>query len=244
MSILIVEDNPVNARLITLMLHAEGYQTVLATNAKEALAIVPETPGIQLIITDYMMPEMDGFEFIAKVKTLPALCHVPILVASAHTDLDTVKRAQSVQCDGFLAKPIDKTQLIKRVKHLLHRQPSVLLHRRTIMDRLECGLQDYNMLIDDFKTQVATVIPVVMLDQGDSDELISENSKRVLKELAESAATLGADKFVLLYSTCNAGGHLTRSHCSGLRIALQELEGALIDYAQSQTNAVKEADAA
>ena len=100
------------------------------------------------------------------------------------------------------------------------------------------------MLIDDFKTQVATVIPVVMLDQGDSDELISENSKRVLKELAESAATLGADKFVLLYSTCNAGGHLTRSHCSGLRIALQELEGALIDYAQSQTNAVKEADAA
>ena len=244
MSILIVEDNPVNARLITLMLHAEGYQTVVATNGKEALAIAPETPGLQLIITDYMMPEMDGFEFIAKVKTLPALCHVPILVASAHTDLDTVKRAQSVQCDGFLAKPIDKTQLIKRVKHLLHRQPNVLLNRRTIMDRLECGLQDYNMLIDDFKTQVATAIPVVILDQGDSNELISENSKRILKELVESAATLGADKFVLLYSTCNAGGLLTRSHCSGLRIALQELEGALIDYAQSQANAVKGADAA
>jgi CheY-like chemotaxis protein len=46
MSILIVEDNPVNARLLALMLHAQGYQTVVARNGKEALATVPETPDI------------------------------------------------------------------------------------------------------------------------------------------------------------------------------------------------------
>src|SRR4030065_2993616 len=91
MSILIVEDNPVNARLLVLMLHAQGYQTVVARNGKEALASVAETSDIQLIITDYMMPEMDGLEFIEKVRALPTFTNVPILVSSAHGDLDTVK---------------------------------------------------------------------------------------------------------------------------------------------------------
>lgn len=244
MSILIVEDNPVNARLLQLMLTAQGYQTVVARNGNEALAAVPEIPDLQLIITDYMMPEMDGFEFIAKVKALPTFHPVPILVASAHTDLETVKRAQSVQCDGFLAKPIDKTQLIKRVKHLLHAQPSVLLHKHIMMDRLDCGLQDYNLLINDFEAQVATTMPIVVLEQGDSDEPISENLKRLLEELAESAATLGADKFVRLYSACIGGGQLTRSHCSELRKGIQELEMALRANTQSQPSAVKETDAA
>ena len=71
-SILIVEDNPVNARLLALMLHAQGYQTVMARNGREALATVAETQDIQLIITDYMMPEMDGLEFIVKVRALPS----------------------------------------------------------------------------------------------------------------------------------------------------------------------------
>jgi CheY-like chemotaxis protein len=244
MSILIVEDNPVNARLLQLMLTAQGYQTVVARNGNEALAAVPEIPDLQLIITDYMMPEMDGFEFIAKVKALPTFHHVPILVASAHTDLETVKRAQSVQCDGFLAKPINKTQLIKRVKHLLHVQLSVLLDKQIMMDRLDCGLKDYNLLINDFEAQVATTMPIVVLEQGDSDEPISENLKRLLEELAESAATLGADKFVRLYSACIGGGQLTRSHCSELRKGIQELEMALRANTQSQPSAVKETDAA
>jgi CheY-like chemotaxis protein len=58
MAILIVEDNPVNARLLTLMLEAGGYQTVVTGNGKEALARMSEmeTQAIQLIITDYMTP--------------------------------------------------------------------------------------------------------------------------------------------------------------------------------------------
>ena len=95
MSILIVEDNRVNARLLALILNAQGYQTVVAIDGKEGLRIVAETPDIELIITDFMMPEMDGVEFIAKVRAMPAFRSVPILVASAHGDLETVKRVRS-----------------------------------------------------------------------------------------------------------------------------------------------------
>ncbi len=137
MSILIVEDNPVNARLLVLMLHAQGYQTVVARNGKEALATVPETPDIQLIITDYMMPEMDGLEFIVKVRDLLSPNHVPILVTSAHADLETITRVQGLQCDGFLVKPIDRQELTKRVEHLMRSQPLVLLSAQKTMERLD-----------------------------------------------------------------------------------------------------------
>ena len=119
MSILIVEDNPVNALVLSRILQTAGYQTVMANNGKEALLAMSTTSGIQLIITDYMMPEMDGLEFIEKVRALPKFSHVPILIASAHGDIETVKRAKNLQCEGFLIKPLNKQQVIERVKQLL-----------------------------------------------------------------------------------------------------------------------------
>ncbi|MEK7237464.1 MAG: response regulator [Nitrospirota bacterium] len=238
MPILIVEDNPVNARLLVLMLKSHGYQTVVAGNGKEALATLSETPDIQLIITDYMMPEMDGLEFIVKVRALPTWSPIPILVASAHADLDTVKRVQGLQCDSFLVKPIDKKQLIKRVEHLLQSQPLVLLGKQKTMDRLDIGPAEYHELVNAFVAQLAATIPIVVLEQGGLEEPISENLGRLLKELAESSSTLGADKFLLLYSKCMGRGLPARSQCPALLKALQELETSLLAYIQSQPNAV------
>jgi CheY-like chemotaxis protein len=236
MTILIVEDNPVNARLLALMLQAEGYQTVVARNGKEALAAVSETSDIQLIITDYMMPEMDGLEFIVKVRALPAFRSVPIIVASAHADLETIKRVQSVQCDGFLVKPIDKQKLIKRVEHLIRSQPVVLLTSRKTMDRLDLGLAEYHDLVNAFAAQLAETIPIVMLEQGDLEEPISTNLGRLLTELAESASMLGAEKFFLLYSKWMGHELPSRSQCSAFLKTLQELERVLQAHVQSQSN--------
>lgn len=119
MSILIVEDDAVNAMVLSRMLQSAGYLTVMASNGKEALLTMAKTSGIQLIITDYMMPEMDGLEFLEKVRALPKFSHVPILIASAHGDLETVKRAKNLHCEGFLIKPLNKQQVIERVKQLL-----------------------------------------------------------------------------------------------------------------------------
>jgi len=237
MSILIVEDNSVNARLLALILNAQGYQTVVAGNGKEALAAVSETPDIQLIITDYLMPEMDGLEFIVKVRALPAFNNVPIIVASAQGDLETVKRVQGLQCEGFLVKPIDKRQLIKRVEQLLRSQSHVLLGKNKTMDRLDIGLAEYNDLVNTFAAQLAATIPIVVLEQGDSEEPISENLGRLLKELAESASMLGADKFVLLNSKYMERGLPARSLCPAMLKTLQELERALLEYLQSQPTA-------
>lgn len=238
MSILIVEDNPVNAKLLTLMLQAGGYQTVVTGNGKEALARMSEmeTPAIQLIITDYMMPDIDGLELIVKVRASAAWSHIPILVASAHANLETVKRMQGVKCDGFLVKPIDKHQLLTRVEQLVRFQPQGLLGKNTAMDRLGLGLAEYNDLVSAFADQLAAILPIVVLEKGESDEPISENLGRSLKELAKSTSMLGAEKFALLYSKGRGRGLPTRSACAALQEALQELEIALQDYLQSHQN--------
>jgi CheY-like chemotaxis protein len=236
MSILIVEDNPVNARLLALMLKGQGYQTLVASNGKEALGIVARTPDIQLIITDYMMPEMDGLEFITQVRALPAFNQAPIMIASAHADLETVKRVHDIDCDGFLVKPIDKKELIKRVEYLLKSQPITLLGTHKVMDRLGIGVMEYNELVQTFVAQLTATIPIVALEQEDSDEPVSNNLGRLLKELAESASMLGADKFVLLYAKYKGSAMPARSQCATLLKTIQELEAALLAYLDSQPN--------
>ena len=244
MSILIVEDNSVNARLLALMLKAEGYKTVEARNGKEALAAVSDIPDLQLIITDYMMPEMDGFEFIVKVREMPAFRHTPILVASAHADLETVKRVQGIKCDGFLVKPIDKQQLTKRVESLIRAQPVVLCAKLKTMDRLEIRLAEYNELLDTFSAQLTAIVPIVVLEQGDSDEPLSENLCRKLRDFLESASMLGAEKFFQLYSKGLGGARPLRSQGAALLKALQELERALVAQAQPSPTPVEKTDAA
>lgn len=236
MSILIVEDNPVNARLLTLMLQTHGYQTMVAGSGKEALAMVASTPDIELIITDYMMPEMDGLEFVLQVRAMPTFNQAPIIITSAHADLGTIKRVQDLQCDGFLVKPIDKKELIRRVEHLLRSQQVALTNTHKMMDRLGIGVMEYNDLVKTFVAQLTATIPIVVLEQGDSDEPVSQNLGRLFKDLAESAAMLGAEKFVRLYAKYRGGALPSRSQCVTLLKVIQELEAGLSAYLESQPN--------
>jgi CheY-like chemotaxis protein len=237
MSILIVEDNPVNARLLALMLQEQGYQTVTAENGKEALKKASEIPDIQMIITDYLMPEMDGLEFIVKVRALPTFNHAPILVASARGDLETVKRVQDLRCAGFLLKPIDKEQLIKRVGQLLRSQSHVLPGKDKAMEKMRIGPSEYHDLVKTFEAQLAATVPIVVLEQGDSGEPISQSLGQLLTELTESASILGADTFALLFSKSMGLKLPVRSQCAELLTVLQELERDLSAYIQCQSNA-------
>lgn len=233
MAILIVEDNPVNAQLIALSLKGNSYQTVLARNGREALTALEGKEPIDLIITDFSMPEMDGLELVAKVREMPAFNNIPILIASAHTDLETVTHAKNLGCDGFLSKPIEKQMLLKRVSQLVKGEPSVLRSKQYVMHKLSISPEEYDSLARPFVTQLSSTIPIVVLEQGDPNEPVSTNLAQLLKELAESANILGADKFSRMYERISKSPSLTRSHCLTLQHTLQELEGALNAFLRS-----------
>ena len=230
MAILIVEDNPVNAKLLQLMLENHGYQTVSARNGADALARLAAQGPIELIITDYMMPEMDGLELIGKVRALPTFKDIPIMMASAHSDIDTVSKVKSLGCDSFLVKPIHRKEFIKRVEHHIKESPVALRDKNYMMNKLNMDPAEYDSLASMFAAQLAAIMPNVVLEQGESEENVSENLGQLLKEVAESAAILGADKFMLLYAQYKGSNQPTRSQCPAILRSLQELDAALMVY--------------
>lgn len=116
--ILIVDDEPVNRKILQAMLHSEGYKIIQAENGPSALAMVEENKP-DLILLDVMMPEMDGFEVCRRLKSREDTKIIPILMVTALRDKIHREQAMESGADDFLSKPIDRVELVIRVKSLL-----------------------------------------------------------------------------------------------------------------------------
>jgi CheY-like chemotaxis protein len=105
-AILIVDDNPVNLKLVQVLLSAQGYDVRSAGDAEEALAVLRElTP--RLILMDIQLPGMDGLELTRLLRADPAMRGVVILGLTAYAMKGDQERVLAAGCDGYIAKPID-----------------------------------------------------------------------------------------------------------------------------------------
>jgi putative two-component system response regulator len=124
--ILLVEDESLLLEVMCNILEAEGYEVHPAANGKIALEILANFKP-DLIISDIMMPEMDGFEFLASVRDMPNGITTPFLFLSALTGRADVNRARSLGVDDYLFKPFDAPELINAVRSRLDRRRVVEL---------------------------------------------------------------------------------------------------------------------
>ncbi|WP_431513185.1 response regulator [Variovorax sp. DAIF25] len=114
--ILVVEDEYGNAQILRLLLETEGYRVASASNGKAALELLSgEAPA--LIISDFMMPIMNGGEFGEAVRRDPVLCRIPFIMMSA-TDEDVVRKIFRGY-DAFLVKPFEIDPLLSLVQRLV-----------------------------------------------------------------------------------------------------------------------------
>ncbi|MEJ2156059.1 MAG: response regulator [Desulfobacteraceae bacterium] len=115
LTILVVDDNPDNLRLLSGILQEHGYRVRLVPNGERALATIrKEAPG--LILLDIMMPVMDGFEVCRQLKAENATAGIPIIFISAlHETIDKVK-AFSLGGVDYITKPFKSEEVIARVK--------------------------------------------------------------------------------------------------------------------------------
>jgi len=116
--ILIVDDEDANLRLLAQWLIPAGYDLEFAGNGEEAVQKARESSPA-LIILDVMMPVMDGYEACRILKAAPETKNIPIIIATALHDRESKLKGLSVSANEFLSKPIDKVELIIRVKNLL-----------------------------------------------------------------------------------------------------------------------------
>ncbi len=133
-SILIVEDNPITRKVVRLALGHEGYLVLEAGDAAEAQRIVEQTPP-DLILQDLMLPDMDGFELVARLRTNINTVGIPIIAFSGFLSRLEHGRAAAAGFDDFLPKPIDPSYLVQLMKNYLplEAEKENIGHRRRLL---------------------------------------------------------------------------------------------------------------
>jgi len=117
-SVLIVDDEAGNVKLLETILHSEGYSTLTASNGNEAITLA-QSARPDLILLDVMMPGMDGFETVTRLKADPRTKSVPVIIITALDGRDSKLHALTAGAEEFLSKPIDRASLTVRVRNLL-----------------------------------------------------------------------------------------------------------------------------
>ncbi len=136
-NILVVDDHPANVKLLATYLHAEGYEITGAGSGEEALTRV-QTELPDLILLDVMMPGLDGFQLTEMLKLDPLTRHIPVVLITALDSAADAARGFEAGADEFLSKPVNRAELLARVRSLLRlkRMHDELETRVTVHDRL------------------------------------------------------------------------------------------------------------
>jgi CheY-like chemotaxis protein len=116
--ILVVDDNPVNAKLAGFLLEAAGYGVLVAENADEAMIrIAQQRPD--LILMDLQLPGTDGLTLTRQLKADPRFALIPIVALTASAMKGDEEKALQAGCDGYLAKPLDTRAFARQIGDIL-----------------------------------------------------------------------------------------------------------------------------
>ncbi|MCU1279223.1 MAG: His Kinase (phospho-acceptor) protein [bacterium] len=158
--ILVVDDNALNRELLRAYLEAEGHQLREAASGDEALRIAAAHPP-DLVLLDIMMPGMNGFEVGATLKQRAQPEFLPIVLVSALTDPSSRALGLKRSADDFLSKPVERTELMARVKNLLmlRRHAHELAQRnRDLVETQRFRDEMAELIVHDLKNPLAVVM--------------------------------------------------------------------------------------
>jgi two-component system, cell cycle response regulator DivK len=116
--ILCVEDNPQNMRLVRKMLNSAGYEVIEAVDGASGFAAAHEMPD--LILMDVNLPDIDGLEVTTRIKANPDLAHISVIALTANAMHGDRERCLAAGCDGYIPKPVTKSELLSTVGHFLN----------------------------------------------------------------------------------------------------------------------------
>ena len=248
--ILIVDDEPFNVELLEQELELLNCATVAATDGEQALERLA-TESFDLVLLDIMMPKLDGFQALARMKADPELRHIPVIMISALSELDSVVRCIELGAEDHLPKPFEPTLLKARISASLEnkrlrdqereylaeidrqrKHAESLLHAILPAAAVEELIASGSVLPRRHEQVVVMFADVILLDLlmpgldgfGVLAELKSDPSRRDIPVIVLTAKTLTAEDEALL-----RGGVLTVLEKRGLEreVLLREVRRAL-----------------
>jgi two-component system sensor histidine kinase/response regulator len=139
-TILIVDDVLTNVMLVQAILKKEGYSLLTAENGTKALQIAQEKhPNLMLL--DIMMPEMNGYEVLQRLKSNPDTNNIPVIIMSALNDMPSIVKGYQLGATEYITKPFQKDELLKRIYHCFE-----LYSVERIKEELEAAIESRDML--------------------------------------------------------------------------------------------------
>jgi CheY-like chemotaxis protein len=117
--VLIVDDDNRNIFALRATLKAKGYPCLSVTDAREVLPLLKTEKGIGVVLMDMMMPEMDGYEAIAQIRSQAEVATLPIIAVTAQAMVGDKEKCLAAGADDYISKPIDVDVLIEKLNHYL-----------------------------------------------------------------------------------------------------------------------------
>lgn len=165
-SLLVVDDEEVNRDLLSRHLSRQGYDVITAASGQEALDVLTER-FFDLIILDIMMPEMNGFTVLDKIKINPAIKHIPVIIMSALDDMTSVSHCIEAGAEDYLPKNFDPVLLKARVGACIEKKRlrdkemqyiNALLESQRILEKELSDAAEYvtNLLPDKISGELST----------------------------------------------------------------------------------------
>ena len=226
--VMMVDDEPLMTDLIQAYLEDEGYANFVVTNdSREALALLRrEEPGVLLL--DLMMPHVSGFELLTSIRADRKLRYTPVIVLTAATGADSKLRALQLGATDFLAKPVDASELVLRVRNtlafrqyhdrILNFDPVTGLPNQRLFDRGIDEMAEQRALVGGMVALFSITVPECRqlretIDQVSADDLAKVLARRLERfanaealrspfatstERAPRVARLGGEQFALV----------------------------------------------
>ena len=149
-NILVVEDDRKLCQLFCTVLSKHGFNTVSSYDGVEAFNAF-ENKHIDLVISDIMMPNMDGYEFTKSLRDINS--EIPILMITAKDDFTSKKRGFLIGIDDYMVKPIDVNEMVLRVEALLRRS-KIVSDRKQIIGTTTLDYDSLTVFRDDFSIEL------------------------------------------------------------------------------------------
>ena len=197
--ILVVDDDQRNVRLMESILKASGYPVLKAYDGEEALRLV-DASRPDLVLLDVMMPKMSGFEVCQRLKGRYETRLLPIIMVTALNALEDKVQALEIGADDFLSKPINKVELLAKVRAVLRvkslqdeveRQRTKLESANMELVRMQRFKESMTqMVVHDLKNPLAGIMGNIQLIQMQRTDMAAPKLDELLERTQESARQL------------------------------------------------------
>ncbi|WP_066630604.1 hybrid sensor histidine kinase/response regulator transcription factor [Labilibacter marinus] len=219
-TILVVEDNPDFSKFICKYLK-QYYQVVYASNGEEALQVI-KNRNIDLIVSDVMMPKMDGIEFCTIVKTKVETSHIPVILLTALSSSENMVAGLDKGADAYITKPFDELVLLKQIQNILKQRQRIrenFSKQFTSEKTIEVGSLD-----NFFLNRVKAVIEKNISEENFGIEMLTEElmiSRSQLHRKIKSLSGLSTSDFVNLVRVKLAIELVKTSNCTFNEVAFK-----------------------